>query len=200
MIEFTSEAHAKILDALGMADPPRQHLRIRATAAPQGFEYYLEGLLDDDVADDDYVVDQGAFRVVLDPQSAQNLDGTQIDYRETLIDSGFRFDNPNQAGSPGLPSGPRDDLEGPVADRVRVLLDSEINPAIAAHGGHVALVDVSQDTVFLAFGGGCQGCGLVDITLKQGIEGRIKEVVPEIEHVVDTTDHASGQTPFFPNS
>ena len=77
------------------------------------------------------------------------------------------------------------------------ILDSEINPAVAAHGGRVELAGVEDGVVFLRFGGGCHGCGLVDVTLKQGVEARIKELMPEIERVVDTTDHAAGQTPFY---
>jgi len=197
MIELTPTAHQKIQAALERAAPPRDHLRIEARVGPQGFEYRLVAASSDDVAEHDLVLDQGSFRIVVDQQSAGWLEGVRLDYRETLLESGFRFDNPNPPPTPTLPSGSREDLTGSTADKVRRLLDSEINPAVAAHGGHVELAGIEDGVVYLSFGGGCQGCGLVDVTLKQGIETRIKELLPEIERVVDTTDHAAGETPFY---
>lgn len=197
MIEFTEEARTKILAALGAADPPRTHLRVQAVSQGGVFGYRLEAILADQIGDSDTVLDQGDFSAVLDPDSAERINGARIDYRETLIESGFRFDNPNEPESPVLPGGERPDLDGPMPDRVRLLLESEINPAIAAHGGQVHLVDVKDNRVYLAFGGGCHGCGLVDVTLKHGIESRIREVIPEVVEVIDTTDHSTGDNPYY---
>ena len=80
--------------------------------------------------------------------------------------------------------------------RVQELIDTMINPAVAGHGGFVELIDVQDNRVYLQMGGGCQGCGAADITLKSGIERLIKEEIPEIAEVLDTTDHASGQNPY----
>jgi Fe/S biogenesis protein NfuA len=81
--------------------------------------------------------------------------------------------------------------------RVQDLIDTMINPAVASHGGYVELIDVKDDTVYLQMGGGCQGCGAADITLKAGIERLIKEEIPEIKEILDTTDHASGTNPYY---
>jgi Fe/S biogenesis protein NfuA len=81
--------------------------------------------------------------------------------------------------------------------RVQELIDSMINPAVAGHGGFVDLIDVKDNKVYLQMGGGCQGCGAADITLKSGIERLIKEELPEVEEVLDTTDHASGANPYY---
>jgi Fe/S biogenesis protein NfuA len=81
--------------------------------------------------------------------------------------------------------------------RVQELIDTMINPAIANHGGFVELIDVQDNRVYLQMGGGCQGCGAADITLKSGIERLIKEEIPEVAEVLDTTDHASGQNPYI---
>ena len=81
--------------------------------------------------------------------------------------------------------------------KVQELIDSTINPAVAGHGGFVQLVDVKDNKVYLTMGGGCQGCGAADITLKSGIERLIKEELPEIEEVLDSTDHASGTNPYY---
>ena len=84
-----------------------------------------------------------------------------------------------------------------LKSKVQDLVDTSINPAIAAHGGWVELLDVKDSVVYLQMGGGCQGCGAADITLKAGIERLIKEELPEITEVLDTTDHAAGENPFY---
>lgn len=80
---------------------------------------------------------------------------------------------------------------------VRDLLDSEINPAVASHGGFFTLIDVKDNNVYVKLGGGCQGCGMADVTLRQGVEQRMKEVLPEMVALIDTTDHASGNNPYY---
>ncbi len=86
-----------------------------------------------------------------------------------------------------------DELRG----KVQELIDTMINPAIAGHGGYVDLIDVQDNRVYLQRGGGCQGCGAADVTLKSGIERLIKDELPEIVEVLDTTDHASGTNPYY---
>ena len=92
---------------------------------------------------------------------------------------------------------PKPGLETPAGKAVREVLDSRINPSVAAHGGHIALIDVRGPRVFLRLEGGCQGCGMADVTLKQGIEAEIKGAVPEIEEILDVTDHAAGSNPYY---
>ena len=84
-----------------------------------------------------------------------------------------------------------------LKNRVQELIDTMINPAVAGHGGFVELIDVQDNRVYLVMGGGCQGCGAADVTLKAGIERLIKEELPEIEEVLDSTDHASGTNPYY---
>jgi Fe/S biogenesis protein NfuA len=92
---------------------------------------------------------------------------------------------------------PPADLSGPVAQRVMQVLEQQINPAIAAHGGRADLVAVEDDTAYLRLSGGCAGCGLAAVTLSQGIEVAIFEAIPEITKVVDVTDHAAGTNPYY---
>ena len=99
--------------------------------------------------------------------------------------------------APGLkaraPSG-----DASLIDRLRWMIDSEINPQLAGHGGRVALEQVTSDgEVVLRFGGGCQGCGMVSVTLREGIERNLRERFPEISAVRDATDHASGESPYY---
>lgn len=84
-----------------------------------------------------------------------------------------------------------------IKKRVQSILDQEINPAVAAHGGWVELIDVKRNEVFIRMGGGCQGCGMADVTLKQGVEKSIREAIPEVGAIMDTTDHASGRNPYY---
>jgi Fe-S cluster biogenesis protein NfuA len=81
--------------------------------------------------------------------------------------------------------------------RVQSILDQEINPAVAAHGGWVELIDVKRNEVFIRMGGGCVGCGMADVTLKQGVEKTIRQAIPEVGAILDTTDHASGRNPYY---
>ena len=84
-----------------------------------------------------------------------------------------------------------------IRKRVQSILDVEINPAVAAHGGWVELIDVKRNEVFIRMGGGCVGCGMADVTLKQGVEKTIREAIPEVGAIMDTTDHASGRNPYY---
>src|SRR5215831_17159500 len=87
--------------------------------------------------------------------------------------------------------------EGDLKWAIRDLLEREINPAVAQHGGYVELIDVRRNNVYLRLGGGCQGCGAADVTLKQGIEKAIRELVPRVGEILDTTDHAAGRNPYY---
>ncbi len=88
-------------------------------------------------------------------------------------------------------------MSAELKTRVQELIDSMINPAVAGHGGFVELVDVQDNRVYLQMGGGCQGCGAADVTLKQGIERLIKEEIPEVAEVLDATDHSAGTNPYY---
>jgi Fe-S cluster biogenesis protein NfuA len=81
--------------------------------------------------------------------------------------------------------------------KVQSILDQEINPAVAAHGGWVELIDVKRNEVFIRMGGGCVGCGMADVTLKQGVEKTIRQAIPHVGAIMDTTDHASGRNPYY---
>lgn len=197
MVELTPEAQEQVQKAL-QAQTDKHALRLEARAGGGlDFTYAMKLVADSDQRGDDEVIDLKAFRVFIDPQSARNLSGATVDYEEGILRSGFKFDNPNKPETPTLGSGPRPDLVGETAEKVEYLINSEINNAVAAHGGHVDFVGVRDNKVYLSFGGGCHGCGMVDVTLKQGIESRIKELVPEIVEVVDVTDHSTGENPFY---
>jgi Fe/S biogenesis protein NfuA len=151
-------------------------------------EFALNFVPPDEDTSGDVTVDAGGLRVHLAPSSARWLDDATIDFIDTLTESGFKVDAPNS----GIPK-----PSGPVADAVQKVLNEKVNPAIAAHGGNISLVAIEDATAYLKFGGGCQGCGMVNVTLKQGVEKTLFEDVPEITRVMDVTDHASGQNPYY---
>jgi Fe/S biogenesis protein NfuA len=186
MVTFSELARSKIVGL--MQSDGRAGLALRfgvAGRGPGGFQYRLGFVEATDQHPEDAVVDPGGFKVLIDPESAPQLKGVSVDYVEGPDESGFKIDNPNPLWS------------DPKATAVQRVLDEEINPAVATHGGWVTLLEVRDDVAYLQLGGGCQGCGMVDVTLKQGIEVRIREVVPEIRGVVDTTDHAGGSNPYY---
>ena len=139
----------------------------------------------DEARPGDEILDTEAFKVYVDSESAPDLEGVTIDFVTRLSESGFKFDNPNSVWG-----------DGPAADVQRVL-DEQINPQIAAHGGFVTLLEVKDETAYITMGGGCQGCGMADYTLKQGVEQAIVEAVPTVQRVLDTTDHAAGTNPYY---
>ena len=87
--------------------------------------------------------------------------------------------------------------EDQVRQKIQQILDEYINPAVASHGGFVELLDVKENVAYLRLGGGCQGCGMVNVTLKQGIEATLKEEIPQLAGVIDQTDHAGGNNPYY---
>jgi Fe/S biogenesis protein NfuA len=119
------------------------------------------------------------------------LDAAEIDYQTNTTGGQLTVRAPKLKGvEPGA--------DASLVERVRYLIDSEINPQIASHGGRVSLVEIDADgAVYLQFGGGCHGCGMADVTLKQGIETTLRSRLPEITAVRDVTDHKTGSTPYY---
>lgn len=196
-ITFSDAAKGKIIEALdGQAEKTALRLEAKAQGEPE-FKYAMRLVRDEEKNAEDLVIDVGGFEVVADPDSGRNLRGAAVDFENRAVRSGFKFSNPNKPEAATLGSGPREDLAGSLEEKVRHLMDSELNPSVASHGGRINLHGVKDNKVYLSFGGGCHGCGMVNVTLKNGVEARIREVIPEIEEVIDTTDHTGGMNPFY---
>lgn len=194
-VEFTDLARDTVLHFMDMEDEPGLAVRIRvASPSPLDPRYEITLIEASDIGPDDLTFGDYGFEVVMEPQSAKLLEGARIDWIETLNESGFKVENPNIA-----PVGSRP-LEGPLADRVKQVIDQYVNPGVAQHGGYVTLVEVRESTAFVELQGGCQGCGLASVTLRQGIERIIKDQVPEIASVEDVTNHQAGRNPYFSSS
>jgi Fe/S biogenesis protein NfuA len=186
MIVVTDRARIQIEALLGHED--RKGLMLRAAIAgrgPGGFQYKLGFVGPEERKPDDQAQQVGSFEVLVDPASAPDLEGAVIDYVDGPQGAGFNIENPNPM------------WRDPTAAAVQKVLDEDINPAVGQHGGWVNLLDVKEGTAYIQLGGGCVGCGMVDVTLRQGIEVRIREMVPAVREIVDTTDHAGGTNPYY---
>jgi len=139
----------------------------------------------EDKRDDDQVQGESGFDVYLDRQSAAQLDGATVDFVDGVMQSGFRL---FFAGTT---------WDDPIAQKVQDVIDRQVNPGVASHGGAVTLEGVKDGVALIRFGGGCHGCGAADVTLKQGIDRMLRESVPEIVGVQDVTDHATGENPYY---
>jgi Fe/S biogenesis protein NfuA len=195
MIEFTDRARTMVRQFLDQSDEADLALRIGMSGSPVAptFDLTLVGAAER--APDDQAVDAGGFTVLIRESDVPILEGATVDYVERVNESGFEVRPANGARrspsrSGGIPT-------GPIADRVRSVLETQVNPAIAAHGGMISLVDVENTDVYVEMSGGCQGCALSRMTLKQGVERMLREAVPELTAVHDVTDHASGDNPYL---
>jgi Fe/S biogenesis protein NfuA len=164
------------------------------------FTYEMWFQLASDASADDVVQLHEGLPVVVVGASVDRLRGATLDV-SSAGDGGLVIVNPNSPprapASPAMGDHPPADLTGPVAQRVIAVLEEQVNPAIAAHGGYAELVAVEEEVAYLRLAGGCQGCGLAQVTLSQGIAVAIEDAVPEITRVVDVTDHAQGANPFY---
>lgn len=192
LLKFTEAASERIRTFI--SEDPAEGLAVRVSiqnASPIAPEYEMALIEPFEREDGDESFDAPGFEVVVDARSAPALSGTRIDWVESLHGSGFHFDNPNVQPLGSAP------LDGPLAERVRRVIDEHINPGVASHGGTVRLVDIRDNVVYVTMGGGCQGCGMASVTLTQGIKQMIRDAAPEIVDVQDVTDHAAGSNPYY---
>ncbi len=185
-VQFTARAREKVKEFMASRGKDNAALRVAIQGrTSSGFNYAMNIVEMSDRDPSDEVFDAGGFTVFVDHASLENLRGATVDFVDTAQGSGFQIDNPNPVW--------RDE----TALLVQNVIDSQINPGVASHGGWVELLDVKDGVAYVRLGGGCQGCGLADVTLKQGIEALIKEAVPQITAVLDSTDHAAGTNPYY---
>jgi Fe/S biogenesis protein NfuA len=174
-------------------------LRVEITGA-RGSDYTYDLAFEPlaEAAEGDAVYQQGELSVWIPAESVDNLMGSTLDLPGIPGQGGLVLRNPNRPNpfSSELDTGSLE-LTGDTADKIRQLLDQQINPALASHGGYANLIGVDGEKAIVEMGGGCQGCAISAMTLRDGIERAIKDNVPEITEVVDATDHAAGENPFY---
>lgn len=136
----------------------------------------------DQKADDD-IKSYSQFKLFVEPRSLKFLEDAKIDYATDRMGGQLTIRAPNSRV-------PKVTEDSPLEDKVNYILHSEVNPSLAAHGGMVSLVEIVDNIAILQFGGGCQGCGMVDMTLKGGVEKTLLEKIPELKGAKDITDHS----------
>ncbi len=197
-LTITPAAQGVVRDA--MADEPdsdRLALWVEVTGASNGaytYDIYFQAATD--AGPDDSRSDADGITVIVPEESLDRVRGARLDWSDDG-EGGLVILNPNIPPKPASATVPEGDLTSDMALRVIAVLEEQINPSIAAHGGRAELVSVVEGTAYLRLGGGCQGCGMAKVTLSQGIEVALRDEIPELVGVVDVTDHASGTNPFF---
>lgn len=196
-LRITPEALSQVQSILAAEqDSESLGLRVGVTGV-QGVEYAYDLSFEElsAVADDDLVYNQGDVVVIVPRDSVDSLWGATLDLPSTAGQGGLVIRNPNR---PDPLAGMDIELTGTVEERIDQLLNQVINPSLASHGGFASLVEVIDGSKAVVFmGGGCQGCAVSAITLREGIEKSIKMQVPEITEVIDSTDHEAGENPFY---
>ncbi|PWK89776.1 NfuA family Fe-S biogenesis protein [Fulvimonas soli] len=192
MIEISERAQAHFRRLLAQQGGDGLGIRLRVTAAgtPAAnceLEFCEPGELDGS----EWTIECPGFEFHVEGASVPWIEGASIDFEPSPTGGLLNIRAPKIKGEvPGAEAG--------LIERVRYVLEAEINPRLASHGGRVSLLEVdAEGAVVLQFGGGCHGCGMVDVTLRHGVEKTLRERVPEITAVRDGTDHAGGAKPYY---
>lgn len=191
MITITESAQAYLAELLGKQDDALGvRVFINQPGTPKAetcIAYCREG----DIQEGDEERAFEGFKAWFDGRSLPFLEDALVDYAKDRMGGQLTIKAPNAKL-------PRVDENSPLEDRVNYILYNEVNPALAAHGGEVSLVELTDDKVaILQFGGGCQGCGMVDMTLKGGVEKTLLEQLPQLKGVRDTTDHSDRSQAYY---
>ncbi|HSM03535.1 MAG TPA: NifU family protein [Longimicrobiales bacterium] len=193
MLTFTDKARDMVQAFIDQSEGELSFLRISAHGSPMAPQFELTLVSEDERESGESAVDLEGFTVLIPEASGAALEGATVDFVERVNESGFEV-------RPVAQTEPERTLEaptGPLADRVREVLDAQVNPAIASHGGAITLAGVEDTEIYLEMSGGCQGCAMSRLTLRQGVERMLRQAIPELTAVHDITDHASGVNPYF---
>ncbi len=188
-ITVTEAAQKEVVNLIRNQESAIVGVRVKAEAvSPLQANYRLAFVARGQEEEADEVTPFDGFNIYVDPESAPYAQDITLDFVDSLMGRGFKIENPNRVPP---------HLKGTAAEKIQNIIDEKINPSVAMHGGHISLIDVKDNKAYIQFGGGCQGCGMVDVTLKQGVEVLIKEAVPEIDEILDITEHADGENPYY---
>lgn len=192
MIQISESAQSHFRRLIEREGLPGLGVRLAAVQpGTPGADVRLEFAEPLDLRGDEWAIDCEGFTLWLEADSVQYLDGAEIDYATLATGGQLQIRAPKIKGQVPAES-------ASLVERVRWTVEHEINPQLAQHRGHVSVQEVTADgVVVLRFGGGCHGCGMADVTLKQGIEKTLMSKVPGVTAVRDATDHDTGQAPYI---
>ena len=192
MVEITESAQTYLIELLSKQED--QDIGIRVFIADPGTpmaETCLAYCRPGEEQDEDQRVDYEGFTAWIDDRSKPFLIDALVDYAEDRMGGQLTIKAPNSKV-------PQVSDDSPLEDRINYVLHSQVNPGLAAHGGMVNLVEVVEEGIaVLQFGGGCQGCGMVDMTLKDGVERTLLEQLPQLKGVRDVTDHSVTENAYY---
>jgi Fe/S biogenesis protein NfuA len=203
LVTLTPEAYKVVTEAIGQEpDPASLALWLEVRGVQGGsfaYDLYFQALSDADEGDGR--IAQEELEIVIPQQSVDRLRGARLEWSEEG-GGGLVLVNPNSPAPEEVAPNPEilaKGITGPLALRVAAVLEQSVNPAIASHGGRADLVALNDEdgTAYLRLSGGCQGCAMSQMTLRQGIETTLLEEVPELTKILDVTDHGSGENPFY---
>ncbi|MBK8285867.1 MAG: NfuA family Fe-S biogenesis protein [Ahniella sp.] len=192
MLNITPAAQSHFRRILDQQEIEGLGVRLSAVAAgtPKA-DCRLEFCEPADLDGNEWAVECDGFTVYVSHDSVAWLDSASIDYQTSATGGQLSIKAPKIKGQ--VP-----EADASAVERIRYILETEINPGLAAHGGRCTLVEFTADgVVVLQFGGGCHGCGMVETTVREGIERTLKARVPEVTAVADATDHTTGQKPYY---
>lgn len=191
MLTITETAQDYLASLLAKQEEPGMNIRIfvEQPGTPQAESCIAYCKTGEQQADDLVVVYKG-FNAYIDAQSLSYLEDGWIDYVADKMGGQLTIKAPN-AKKPLV--GP----DSPLEERINYILYAEINPSLASHGGQVSLIEVVDSVAIMRFGGGCQGCGMANVTLKQGVEKTLLEKIPELTAVRDVTDHTERENAYY---
>lgn len=190
MLTLSDRAKEVVESYLDQSGGELSALRITMVGSPVAPQFELTLVGPTEHRDEETPMEIDGITVLIDEAQVETLEGANVDFVERVNESGFEVKLAAGAGRKTSPS-------GPLAERVTEVLNSQINPAIASHGGAIELIDVQGTEIYFEMTGGCQGCAMSRMTLRQGVERMVRKAVPEVTVIHDVTDHASGSNPFF---
>lgn len=192
MIHISESAQRYFSKLIQQQDGAAVGIRLHALrAGTPSADARLEFCEDSDLQGDEWEIECDGFTLFVESASVPWFDGAEIDFSQSGAAGQVNIRAPRIKGQ--APS-----ADSSLIERVRHVLEHEINPQLASHGGKVAVEEITaENAVVLRFGGGCHGCGMVDVTLKQGVETTLKQRIPEISAVLDATDHKTGSHPYY---
>jgi len=192
MVTVSESAQRYLSQLVGKQDAEGMGVRMFITQPGTKFaETCLAYCQPEDIVEDDDVRQLDGFKLYLEKKSVPFLDEAYVDYSEEKMGGQLTIKAPNAKM-------PKINDDATLSERISYLLVTDINPGLASHGGEVSLVELTEDNIaILKFGGGCQGCSAVSITLKDGVEKRLLEVIPELAGVKDSTDHTVTDNAYY---
>ena len=198
ILDVSPSAEEKIAELIAGRDRKDLAVRVAISGALPGGGYQTEFKFigRKDANENDLVQSLESFDFLFEPDVSEKIMGARVDFDESRYSAGFNIEYPKGSNLPDEAK-PGKQWDDPIAQKVQTVIDDYINPGIAGHGGWVALKKVDEKAAHVLMGGGCQGCGLAAVTLRQGVEQSILQAVPEVDTVIDLTMHEDGENPYY---